>query len=162
MPISNVSGIQKTVDWPRFNILRRPILASILSNRWLCRLISVAGIVQVSLTALALPAWQSPLHTLLGIPDPGCGLSRAIVALLRGDWQTALAFHAFAPLFVIALVAIAFGAILPDPGRNWLVDRIALVESRTGLTAMLLIALVIYWLARLFILSKVYIGLIAG
>ena len=152
----------KTVFWPGVNMLRQPILAPLLYNRLLCWLITVAGIIQISLTALALPAWQSPLHSLVGIPDPGCGLTRAIVALLSGDWQTALMFHAFAPLFIVALMVIALGAILPNPGRNWLLDRVALIERRTGLNAILLIALVIYWLARLVFLQEEYLMLIAG
>ncbi|MCG3209723.1 MAG: hypothetical protein FOGNACKC_03350 [Anaerolineae bacterium] len=103
----------KTSVWADLNTLRRPILAPIIDNRPLCWGIATAGIIQVNLTALALPAWQSPLHRLFGIPDPGCGLTRAIVALLRGDWQTSLTFHVFAPLFTVAISIIALGAALP-------------------------------------------------
>lgn len=148
--------------WAGFNALRRPIFAPIVDNRLLCWVITTAGIIQVSLTALAMPAWQSPLHRLFGIPDPGCGLTRAIVALLRGDWQTSLTFHAFAPLFIVALALIAGGAMLPSVCRNWLVDRIASVERRTRLTVILLVALVIYWLGRLLFLRQEYLMLIAG
>lgn len=152
----------KAILWPSVDILRRPILAPIIDNRPLCWVITTAGIIQVSLTALALPAWQSPLHRLFGIPDPGCGLTRAIVALLRGDWQTSLMFHAFAPLFIVALALIAGGAMLPSAWRNRLVDTIASAERRTGLTAILLVALVIYWLGRLLFLRQEYLMLIAG
>jgi hypothetical protein len=157
-----VFSVAKTAFWPGVDMLRRPILAPLVDNRLLCWLITAAGIIQVSLTALALPAWQSPLHRLFGIPDPGCGLTRAIVALLRGDWATALTFHAFAPLFLFALVVIALGATLPASWHNRLVDRIASAERRTGLTAILLIALVIYWLGRLLFLRQEYLILIAG
>lgn len=139
----------------RLNTFRRPILAPLVDNRLLCWGITLASIIQTSLTALALPAWQSPLHRLFGIPDPGCGLTRAIVALLRGDWQTSLMFHAFAPLFLIALVVIALGATLPVFWQKRLVEPIALIERRTGLTAILLVALVIYWLGRLIFLQGV-------
>jgi hypothetical protein len=35
---------------------------------------------------------------LLGLPCPGCGMTRALAALSRGDWRAALAFHPFSPL----------------------------------------------------------------
>jgi len=65
--------------------LRRPILVPILRKRNVCFIITGAAILQLSLVIFGLPAWKSPIHTILGVPDPGCGLSRALVALLRAD-----------------------------------------------------------------------------
>ncbi len=142
--------------------LFKPILASILNNRIGCAMITGASILQLGLVSAKLPAWQSPIHAVFGIPDPGCGLSRAIVALLRGDWRTSLTFHAFAPLFVVALSLIAITAVLPQRPRDKIVALIEDVERHTGLTALLLIGLVIYWLARLLILRGAFINLVAG
>jgi len=125
-------------------------------------MITGASILQLGLVSAKLPAWQSPIHAVFGIPDPGCGLSRAIVALLRGDWRTSLTFHAFAPLFVVALSLIAITAVLPQRPRDKIVALIEDVERHTGLTALLLIGLVIYWLARLLILRGAFINLVAG
>lgn len=143
------------------SILFQPILASLLNNRLTCALITGASIVQVGLVAAELPGWKSPLHTFLGIPDPGCGLTRAIVALLRGDWRTSLTFHAFAPLFAMALGLIAVTTFLPAELQKKLVVLVEGLEQRTGLTAFLLIALIIYWLARLLILREAFIALVA-
>lgn len=117
---------------------------------------------QLSLVSAGLPAWQSPIHAAFGIPDPGCGLSRAIVALLRGDWRTSLTFHAFAPLFVMAISLIAILAILPQKPRDKIVTWVEYWEQRTGLTSILLIGLVIYWLARLLFMREAFINLVAG
>lgn len=144
------------------SILRRPILALHLKNRTLCLTITGATILHFGLLVLGLPSWQSPFRNTFGIPDPGGGLSRAILALLRGDWQTSLTFHAFAPLFIIALTLIAFAAILPFPLRDKIIYWVEYVEVRTGLTAILLMGLVIYWLVRLLILREAFIELIVG
>jgi hypothetical protein len=55
---------------------------------------------------------------LLAIPCPGCGLTRAVAALARGDLGAALAYHPAAPV----LVAEAAGL--------WLVWGAALLRRR--------------------------------
>ncbi len=50
-----------------------------------------AGVVVAVVIALGLPV--CPTATLFGIPCPGCGLTRATLALLRGDVAAALRFH---------------------------------------------------------------------
>lgn len=140
--------------------LREPILTSFLKNRPICLAITAVTILQLSLVFFGLPAWQSPTHALFGVPDLGCGLSRAIVALLRGDWQTSLTFHAFAPLFIIALTLIAFAAVLPSVIRDKVAAWIEAAERRTGLTALLLIGLVVYWLARVLIMREAFFQLV--
>jgi len=123
--------------------------------------ITSATILQLSLSALGLPAWRSPLHSTFGIPDFGCGLSRAILALLRGDWQTSWTFHAFAPFFVAALILVALAAILPHLVRDKIVAWVERMERRTGLTTILLTGLVLYWLARLLIMREAFILLVS-
>jgi hypothetical protein len=71
-------------------------------------------------------------------------------------------FHAFAPLFVIALILIALSAVLPCWSRDKVAAWVAGVEHRTGLTAILLVGLVVYWLARLFLMGETFIHLING
>lgn len=140
----------------------KPVLAPILKDRFARSMITGVSILQLSLVSAKLPAWQSPFHAVFGIPDPGCGLSRAIVALLRGDWQTSLTFHAFAPFFVIALSLIAVATLLPQQPRDKLVALVETLEAHTGLTSLGLIGLVIYWLARLVFMREAFFTLIAG
>jgi hypothetical protein len=83
-----------------------------------------------------------PFSFFLGVPCPGCGLSRATFALLRGDVQGALAAH---PLVFVALpgtVALLLHATSRDPvsARR---ENIAALFS-----ALLLALLVSVWLAR--------------
>lgn len=57
-------------------------------------------------------------HRLTALPCPGCGLTRSVVALVRGEWWASLTFHPFGPLVLgWALVATA-SALLRGPRRQ--------------------------------------------
>lgn len=58
-----------------------------------------------------------PLHSLTGLPCPGCGMSRAIAAWSQGDLSAALGLNPFVvfawPLFfVLAVLAFAPSSVL--------------------------------------------------
>jgi hypothetical protein len=61
-----------------------------------------------------------PMASSFGIPCPGCGLTRATLALLHGDVRGALHFHPLvwllAPLFV-GFVGTAVIDLLRDPAK---------------------------------------------
>jgi hypothetical protein len=94
-----------------------------------------------------------PTALFLGIPCPGCGLTRATLALMRGDVGAAVRLHPL--VFVLApLFAAALGAALLDyvrggtptaPARftEWFSKR-----TRYGAALALLVALVGVWGAR--------------
>ncbi len=124
-------------------------------------MLGAAGL-QLGTFALNLPTWPCPFLHVAGIPCPGCGLTRAIIALLNADWQTALALHAYAPIFVLAIFLIACATLLPPKPRRWFIGQFELVERRTGITAILLIGLVVYWLIRLLLFPEAFINLIKG
>lgn len=44
------------------------------------------------------------LRNTTGIPCPGCGLTRAIVAAVHGDWRGSFAYHRLGPLVVGFLI----------------------------------------------------------
>jgi hypothetical protein len=138
---------------------RTPILAWVMENRITSLMITGAAGLQLGLTAAGLPGWTCPFLHVLGVPCPGCGLSRAIVALAQGDWTTMLSLHAFAPLLATGLVFIALVAVLPDRPRRRLIAQLAKFEHRSGVTAFLLVALLLYWLIRLTIFTGPFINL---
>ncbi|HEV8237897.1 MAG TPA: DUF2752 domain-containing protein [Thermoanaerobaculia bacterium] len=83
---------------------------------------------------------------LTGIPCPGCGLTRAMAALARGELLLALHFHPFAPL-VLAEAAALWAAIgnaivrqrpLMLPSR--LLERIVIWQTA---------AFIVLWVGRL-------------
>ena len=94
-----------------------------------------------------------PTALFLGIPCPGCGLTRATLALLCGDLGTALHFHplvfVLAPLFTAALATALLdyvrGGASTAPARvtEWFSKR-----TRYGAALVLFVALVGVWGAR--------------
>ena len=103
-----------------------------------------AGIV-----ALRLPF--CPLASVLGVPCPGCGLTRATLALAHGDLKHALELHplvlVLAPLFIGAMSSAAIGYVRGPsrarPARPWLASR-----TVSALGSALLVATLGIWGAR--------------
>jgi hypothetical protein len=94
-----------------------------------------------------------PTALLLGVPCPGCGLTRATLALLRGDVQAALAFHPLvfllAPLFAYALGIVLLDYVRGGPSgapsrlATWFSERV-----RHGVALALLVVALGVWGAR--------------
>lgn len=86
---------------------------------------------------LALPAALGvvtcPLRSMTGIACPGCGGTRAGLALFRGDVAAALAMN---PFLVLALATLLTGGIAalvaPRPTERWLAAAGRFARSRRG------------------------------
>jgi hypothetical protein len=128
--------------------LGQPVLAIMMRSAAASRSITAVVAVHLGLLLANLPAWPCPLRHVTGCPCPGCGLSRAIVALFAGDWSMMWRTHAFAPLVVIALAMIAVAAVLPARARLALAHWTEIVERRSGITVVLLLFFMLYWIAR--------------
>lgn len=142
--------------------LSEPILAAILRDRRLALAITGVATLNLALFALHAPTWQCPLLSASGVPCPGCGLTRAIALLFQGDWRASMTMHAFAPFFLIGLVVIGLGALLPSRGRQVFIGNVQKVEQSTAITTVLLAALLAYWLVRLLFLKATFLQLISG
>ena len=130
-------------------IIFTPVLAAIVGDRRMALVLVAAFAILLCLTCLGLPGWQCPIRASLGIPCPGCGLSRAMGLLIQGEWQTALSTHMFAPVFMAGLILVGVAALLPGHIRRRLVVVIARVEERTGFVFFLLMGVIGYWILRL-------------
>ena len=86
-----------------------------------------------------------PMAGVLGIPCPGCGLTRATLALLRGDVRGAFRLHplvfVLTPLFVWSVSAAALGYVrgprAPSKPKLWFSSRAATLLASTLLVATL-------------------------
>jgi hypothetical protein len=128
--------------------MERAVFASLLADRKMATCLCGAAAVHLGLTASGLPAWQCPLLAAFGVPCPGCGLSRAAVALLHGEVARAFTLHAFAPALVGALALLLAAALLGSRPRRTVVNAVRRVEERTGITLWLLGAIIVYWALR--------------
>jgi len=58
-----------------------------------------------------------PLWRYAGIPCPAWGLTRSFVAMAKGDWQQAVAYHLFGPILFVMFLLVA-GHLLVELVRN--------------------------------------------
>ena len=80
-----------------------------------------------------------PLLSIVGIPCPSCGMTRAVLAVLNGDFRTAVYYH---PLFFVP-------AILPFLYIRRKGSYVFKSRIRNGVVLGLLALLIITWILRL-------------
>ena len=142
--------------------LKAPLLASLMADRRIGWAVLGASAAQAGLMAMDLPGWPCPFRHGIGLPCPGCGLSRAVGALFQADWKMAFEYHAFAPLIVLALTILITASLMPNRQRAVIIQTVERIERRAGLSALLLLAMMAYWFVRLTVFHEVFIGLIMG
>ncbi len=102
---------------------------------------------------LALDTPLCPTATFIGVPCPGCGLTRATFALLHGQLGAAVRYHPLSPVLVPLLFGLVANAgfryvLGPSAGPSLLARVPARWLNRIALTLFVLVLLV--WLLRFF------------
>jgi hypothetical protein len=131
-------------------------LASLLRDRRVALGVTALAAAQVVAVATGAGGWPCLMKSALGIPCPGCGLTRASVALLRGDFAAAFSLHAFAPVLLLGLAAFAVAGFLPRARREAFAGAVARFERRTRAAYVLAAALLLYWSVRLLFLPGAF------
>jgi len=139
-----------------------PVFSLVMRDRKLAGIFTGVALLQGGLVFSGFPGWPCPFLHATGIPCPGCGLTRATVFLLHGEWWRSIRFHAFAPLLVLGFLAIACIAVAPETLRTQIIRRFESFERQTGITGFLLIGLIVYWFARLLIFRSAFAQLVQG
>lgn len=129
------------------------VLGLLLEQRALGVATVVAPLVHVALVMLGLPSWRCPFHAATGLPCPGCGASRAMASLFRGEWGAVFRSHPFAPLFLLGWVVLAVGIVLPAFRRRGLVRWLDGLEGRTRVVGIVLLAFVGHGVVRLIVVA---------
>ena len=86
-----------------------------------------------------------PMRLFAGLPCPGCGMTRAMAHLAKGEWAAAWRDHPFSPFLAVELASgwAAWGAVL----AGWLrAPRIARPDLLAAGHAAVLVGL---WIGRL-------------
>ena len=74
------------------------------SNKRLKRFLVIHGVVLLSIPFFIF-VYTCPVHYFLHIPCPGCGITRAYIAILSLDWKAAFRYH---PLFFMVLPILLY------------------------------------------------------
>ncbi|MEM9774585.1 MAG: DUF2752 domain-containing protein [Chloroflexota bacterium] len=151
--MANTTWLQKGFD-------QGAVLSKLIKDRAVCITITSFAAVQTGLTYFGMNGWICPFRHYLSCPCPGCGLTRASVAMVKGDFKEMLAYHALAPFFLVGLILIALGAILPSGLRERLILFVERIEVKTGLGIIFCGVLIAYWLIRLLFFTNSYMNLV--
>ena len=126
---------------------RRPLLTSLLDSPRMCACILAAGAAHVALAATPLGGWRCPILAATGCPCPGCGLGRAVVLLLRGEFVASFRLHAFAPVLLAALLVLVAGILRSRAGDS-VRAAVCRCEQRFPVAPVALGGLLLYWAVR--------------
>jgi Protein of unknown function (DUF2752) len=137
-----------------------PVLAPLLKSQAFCRLVTGASIIHVGLVTLGVPSWPCPIRHGLGIPCPGCGLTRSLKALILGDWHQYIVIHAFSPLVAVVLGLMGYASIAPVAHRRWVVRHCARLEQKTGVSFWIIALFIAYWLIRFLFFREAFYHLV--
>jgi hypothetical protein len=136
-PLPIEPGPSRRESWVGRGVWRRAAFAS---------LASLFGI------ALLSGAWTlCPFANLTGHPCPGCGMTRAALALLSGEWSAALRWHPLSPICVPLLAALALEGFIRFVAGSSLPTRLEPRRSRVSrdwLWGALAASLLGVWAAR--------------
>ncbi|MEZ5387998.1 MAG: DUF2752 domain-containing protein [Prosthecobacter sp.] len=133
----------------RLKSLTRPWLGPLILQRAMCRALLTAVVILTFGLTQGWKLWPCTFAAVTGLPCPGCGLTRAGRALLLGDWQTALHFHPFSPVFAILGLFVAAGALLPLSWAGKLAALVTLFERKTLITTVFWVGLLCFSLLRM-------------
>lgn len=113
-------------------------------RRWI-----VPSILACSLGLLVLSPlrWPCPVATLLGVPCPTCGMTRATRLVLRGDLAGATAMHPLVWL-VVPLVAAAVGVEIVGYLRTGEWGAAGNLRGATWVALVTAVLLFAVWVAR--------------
>ena len=143
------------------HVLAGPVIGRVLRSRHACVAVVCAAAAQLALVKLQLPSWPCPVLKLTGCPCAGCGVSRSLAAGASGRLGEALSYHLFGPLIAAGMALVIVGAVVRDQQRLRLA-RVVERYERGGLTLLLLLALLAYWIFRLAWLGGDYVRLMSN
>ena len=115
-----------------------------LLRRWLVW--TPVGLLALFATGLSL--LQCPVPGLTGCRCPGCGMTRSVAALARGDVQASLALHPFGGIFAVGWLLLVASELLGSR-REALTRAVARVETRVPISSIVLGAFALFGIARL-------------
>jgi len=117
-------------------------LARVAAAAWLAIIVvamALAAFAPMALERLASHGPGCPFLLMFHLDCPFCGMTRASLALARGEFNLALVYHPLAPLVLVGIITLL--SIVAIGRTNWL------LRGRRPLA--LLVAIGVVWILRL-------------
>ena len=131
------------------NLLLKPWMAPLMRQRALCRWTLVTVLVLFVGSLMSWSLWPCPFAELMELPCPGCGMTRAMMAMLRGDWWLVMRLHPFAPFFALTGGFCGLVSLMPRDIAGRVAAKVEVFERRTRLPALVLLLFACFGLLRM-------------
>ena len=119
-----------------------------MRNRAISVLIIVMPTIFIILNITGLFVWICPFHHYTGLHCGGCGMTRGVIAATHGDIVGALKFHPFSIPLLLLWALWAVTTILPASKRGAVIDKIEIIETRTGIVPAVIILFILFGIGR--------------
>jgi hypothetical protein len=126
-----------------------PWFSSLLEQTVMCRVMLATVALLGGAHLMGWSLWPCFFAATTGLPCPGCGMTRATAALLKGQWGLAMMYHPFSPGFMVMAAFISWAAFTPKSWRDPVTQWVRTVERRTCLPCLFLVCAFIYGLIRM-------------
>ena len=121
---------------------------ALIANARLGRAMIIGSFAYGILALLPIPIFSCPWKSCTGLPCPGCGMTRSVMALLKGDIALSLKENALTLVILLFFLVVAVGVSLPGKKRIILIRHLGAWENRSKWGLWFGIILTIYTLTR--------------
>lgn len=126
----------------------QPVLAGLLNSRSFLMVCIFVPVVIIALDMLGIFRWKCPTYTVTGLYCPGCGMTRAGMSIIQGDFASAFSHHPFSLLFAMGWIFFLVLLFIPDAQRKDISAKFAKIEEKFPIILMLFIVFLFFGLAR--------------
>ena len=130
--------------------IRYPVFSQLLSSRSFLLICVLCPVLIITLNILDIFTWTCPTYSCTGLYCPGCGMTRAGMALVQGDFSSAFSHHPFSLLFAAAWIFFLLLLFFPNAKRQAISAKFARFEEKFPIIPLLFILFVFFGLIRLF------------
>jgi len=124
-------------------------MASLMEQTLLCRSLVVVALIHLTLSYFQFHVFRCPLLEHAHLPCPGCGLTRGMNYFAKGEFATAMEYHAFAPLAILVVAMMLLSCFLPVKLRKRICGVVGKIEAATCASQVAFLLLLAYWVFRI-------------
>ena len=123
-------------------------IAPAMKNRAISVMIIVMPTVFIILNITGLFVWICPFHHYTGLHCGGCGMTRGVIAAIHGNIVGAFKFHPLSIPLLLLWVLWTITTILPHSARGAVINKIEIIETRTGIVPIVMILFILFGIGR--------------